>query len=271
MSLLFHVSSTFNRMRRRFPALLRIILVSCMIAVGAAIAHSGYYGATAGLQELSEQIVVKVFLDVENTAEDDKRISERIAAMPEVAEIQVNSADEALEEFVAKYGRPSENLMPGNPFPTTITAMVQHRYRTTEVLNRVTKDCRRIPGVEDAQFRTGFVDAVNERMRRNTAIWLAAGIVIVIIFFAMLHYTVKQHSGIDPNKAQVLTLMGARKSFIAAPDILFNITAILFGIAAGCGLVFLAREQLAEYTPWVNSINQDAIIPVLARLSAPVY
>ncbi len=268
MALMYHFSSVFNRMRRRFGALLRIMAVACMIILGAAIAHAGFHGATSSLNELTEQIVIKVFLHVNSDAADLERVSRRISTMPEVASIDVTSAEEALDEFIARYGRPSENLMPVNPFPITITAMIHDQYRTTEALRGITRECREIGGVEDAQFRTGFVEAVNDRIRRNTAIWLAAGSVILIVFCAMLHYTVKHHGSVDATKAQVLTLMGARRSFIAAPDLLFNSAAIILGLALGAGIVLLLQGELIDYAPWVQTLDPQAVLPVGGAVTA---
>ncbi len=264
MSVGYHLSQAWRMARRRFTTGLWIILVTAVATIGVVLTVAGVYGKNIDLMSLSEQVVVTVFLEMDADSLDVLYVREQMHAMPEIANVGVVYPEQARADFERRYGTATDRLLPGNPFPITLTAELQAEYRTSLGARSAVNKCRKVAKVDDANFRSSFVNALQDRKREGATFLLVIGPVILLAFLILLVVTIRHSIELSPEEAQILTLSGAGRLFIATPYILFGMFFVAIGVALGAGGAVGLFQAMLEALPWIVGIQPELLVAAAA-------
>lgn len=262
MSIGYHVAQAGQLVKRRFLRGLLIIFVTAIVTLGVSLAAAGYYGNVSDLTALSEQVVVTVFLEMDADSLDALYVREQMNNLDEIADVSILYPNEAKADFERRYGTPTRNLLPDNPFPITITALLHDEYRTPLGAESAVNKSKRIAKVDDARFRSTFVSALQDRWRQLFTVWVAAGCIIAIVFFVFLALAIRHSTGLTREEAEILSLTGARRIFIATPHILYSIFFVLLGVSGGSAAAIAIYRGIQENLPALNLLPE--ILPYAA-------
>lgn len=260
MSLSFHVLQSWRLFKRRGRATASILFVAAIATIGMAFAVAGFMANSSDLSTLSEQIVINVFLSPDADTLDAIAVRTELTSLPEIQSVSIIYPGEAREEFTRRYGTPIDSLLPENPFAVSLVAVLKPNYRTPLGVQSAVNRAKRIPMVEDAVYRQSYVQAVESRIRSSASLAIAGGSILLLIFVITLYTTLRNGIGLTRNEATVLHLTGARRSFIAAPYLLFGIGLCLLGTGIGSGLTVLLYIGLQQYIPWIIVFPSIALL-----------
>lgn len=252
MSLSFHVTHAWRLLKRRGRATMSILFVAAVATIGMTFAIAGFMANSSNLSVLSEQIVINVFLTRDADTLDAVAVRRELSALPEIQSVTIIYPGQAREEFNRRYGTPIDSLLPENPFAVSLVAVLKRDYRTPLGVQSAVQRAKRIPMVEDAVYRRSYVEAVESRIRSSASLAIAGGSILLIIFIVTLYTTLRNGIGLNRHEATVMYLTGARRSFIAAPYLLFGIGLCVLGTAIGSGLTVLLYMALQQYIPWIS-------------------
>lgn len=260
MSLHFHATHSWRLLTRRSRAALSILIVSAIATIGLAFAIAGFLANSSDLSSLSKQIVVTVFLQPRADTLDAIAVRRELLSLPEIQSVKVVYPHQAREEFTQRYGTPIDSLLPENPFPISLVAELTPDFRTPLGVQSTVHKAKRIPVVDDALYRSSYVEAVESRVRSSASLAIAAGSILLIIFVVTLYTTLRSGIGLTQQEATVLHLTGARRLFIAAPYLLFGIGLCTVGIGIGAGLTVLLRSTMHTLLPWITAFPQVSLL-----------
>lgn len=266
MSLHFHAAHSWRLLQRRSRAAVSILIVSAIATIGLAFAIAGFLANSSDLSSLSEQIVVTVFLHPDADTLDAVAARRELLSLPEIQSVKVVYPHQAREEFTQRYGTPIDSLLPENPFPISIVAELNPDFRTPLGVQSTVNKAKRIPVVDDAVYRSSYVEAVESRIRSSASLAIAAGSILLIIFIVTLYTTLRSGLGLTRQEATVLHLTGARRLFIAAPYLLFGIGLCTVGIGTGAALTVLLRSTMNSVIPWIVAFPQVALLYAVAGM-----
>ena len=252
MSLSFHLSQAWRLLSRRSRAAVAILFVAAVATLGLTFAVAGFLANSSDMSALSEQIVINVFLEPEADSLDGESVRTRLLALPEIESVGVVSPRQAQREFNERYGTPIDSLLPENPFPISLVAILKMHYRTPAGVQSAVERVQNIPLVEEAVYRSSYVEAVESRIRSSASLAMVAGSVLLVIFIVTLYTTLRNGIGLTRYEANVLHLTGARQSFIAAPYLLFGLGLCLLGIGLGSGLTVVVYSAFQQSVPWIS-------------------
>ena len=260
MSLSFHFSQTWRLLKRRSRAAIAILLVGAVATIGLTFAIAGFLANSSDISALSEQIVINVFLRPEADSLDAESVRYRLMSLREIQSVSIVSPGEAQQEFNRRYGTPIDSLLPENPFPISLVAVLRIQYRSPEGVQSAVEKARRIPLVEEAVYRSSYVEAVETRIRNSASLAMVAGSILLVIFIVTLYTTLRNGIGLTKYEANVLHLTGARRSFIAAPYLMFGLGLCFFGIVLGSGLTIVLFMSFRQSVPWISVFPPVALV-----------
>lgn len=252
MSMSFHFSQAWRLLKRRSRAAISILFVGAIATIGLAFAIAGFMANSSDMSALSQHIVLNVFLNTDADSLQAESVRSTLLSLPEIQSVEVVSSSQAREEFSERYGTPIDSLLPENPFPISLIAVLRERYRTTTGVENTVAKVQRIPYVKETIYRSSYVEAVESRVRSSASLAIVAGSVLLVIFIVTLYSTLRNGIGLTSYEASVLHLTGARRSFIAAPYLLFGLALCALGIGVGSSVTVALYANLQQSLPWVS-------------------
>lgn len=252
MSISFHFSQTWRLLKRRSRAALSILFVSAVATVGLTFAVAGFLANSSDMSALSQQIVLNVFLQPEADSLEAEAVRSTLLALPEIQSVSIVSSGQARREFNERYGTPIDSLLPENPFPISLVAVLREQYRNSSGVQSAVDKTRSMPSVKETVYRSSYVEAVESRIRSSASLAMVAGSVLLVIFVVIVYTTLRNGIGLTRYEANVLHLTGARRSFIAAPYLMFGLGLCLLGIGAGSGITVALYMNFQQSVPWIS-------------------
>lgn len=260
MNIIFHFSQAWRLFRRKIGSGIYLIVVCAVAVVGVAFAIAGFYANMSEISSLSEGITITMFMQTKLDSADATIAREKLRLMPEIQSLRTISPAEAKREFTERFGASIDTLLPENPFPLTFKITIKQEFRTSLGVQSTVDKCKRIPMVADVVYRSGFVNALDTRSRQSEMMAIALGIILLLIFLFTLHSALRSRMALTKQETEVLTLTGAKRSFIAAPYIFYGILLSLVGIGLGVGISIGLWNGLQAFLPWLVSVPKITLI-----------
>ncbi len=268
MSISFHFSQAWRLLKRRSRAAASILFVGAIATVGLTFAIAGFLANSSDMSALSQQIVLNIFLQPEADSLQAETVRNKLLALPEVQSVSIVSSGQARREFNERYGTPIDSLLPENPFPISFVAVLRERYRNSVGMQSAVEKTQNIPLVKETVYRSSYVEAVETRIRSSASLAIVAGSVLLVIFVVTLYTTLRNGIGLTRYEANVLYLTGARRSFIAAPYLMFGLGLCLVGIGVGSGITVALYANFQQAIPWISVFPPVALAYAAAGMLA---
>ena len=206
-----------------------VISISLVLVLMAA---AGVFAANAGgvARWFKENMAVSVLLKQSTTEKEGKALSEELSSLPYVKESRFISKEEGAEEMKGLLGEDFLSVFESSPIPISIDLKLNGDFITRDSLERVKTSLLENKYVEEVVYQESLVEALNANLRRISLVLGVVIVLLLIISFALISNTVRLNIYARRFTIHTMSLVGARRSFIARP---FLLQAAVQGAVAG--------------------------------------
>ena len=220
--------------RSYVTSVISISLVLLLVA-GAAV-----FAANAGsvARWFKENMAVSVLLKQSVSEKEGRALAEELAARPDVKESRFISKEEGAEEMKGLLGDDFLSVFESSPIPISIELKLDGDVVTPDSLGVVKEQLLQHRFVEEVVYQETLVETLNSNLRRISLILGIVILLLLIISFALIGNTVRLNIYARRFTIHTMSLVGARRSFIARP---FVRHAVIQGVVSGliaCGLLY---------------------------------
>lgn len=193
----------------------------------------------------SRELQLNVYLLDDATDDEIQALRERLRAIPEVEEVRHVSKDEALARFREYFADLSDlpDALDANPLPASLEVRLQEEARSPETVARLASGLSGMPGVEDVQYDTGWVERLDALVRLGSAAgYVVGGLLLVAATFTTAN-VIRLALYSRRDEVSILQLVGATRGFIQGP---FLVEGLLQGVLGGVlALLLLGAAHLS--------------------------
>ena len=236
--------------RSYITSVISISLVLVLIAAAAVFATNA-----GGLARwFKENMAVSVMLKQSTSEKEGRALAETLAKRPYVKESRFISKDEGAEEMKALLGEDFLSVFESSPIPLSIDLKLNGDYITKDSLDRVKANLLENRFVEEVVYQETLVDTLNANLRRISVVLGVVILLLLVISFALINNTVRLNIYARRFTIHTMSLVGAKRSFIARP---FVRQAVVQGAVAGViasGLLYGIIRWLSRDSDLLNMI-----------------
>ena len=253
-------------MRRRFLPFARIVMIGIILTLATTWAITAFFGLTKEQDRVASNLEITAFI---RNGTDTSRIftlAESLNLYQQIEHVKVISPALANLEFSKELGEDTEELFKESPFQWSISFKLNPQTCDHDALNFILADLKQKEIIEQTVFNTDAAGAVFARSSMILTIGLAGATGIFVIFLGFLSYVFRSELLQSPAEWYILQTLGASRSFIAFPHLLFALIACFLGILLGIGLSHLLRFLHSASSPWVMEVPLNQLIIAYASV-----
>ena len=210
-----------------------------------------------------ENMAVSVLLKQSTSEKEGRALAEQLAQRPYVKESRFISKEEGAEEMKGLLGEDFLSVFESSPIPISIDLKLDGEYITKDSLDWVKKRLLENRFVEEVVYQETLVDALNANLRRISLVLGVVILLLLVISFALINNTVRLNIYARRFTIHTMSLVGARRSFIARP---FVRQAVVQGAVAGLiasGLLYGIIRWLSRDSDLLNRILDMRLVWVV--------
>ena len=206
-----------------------VISISLVLVLMAAAA---VFAANAGgvARWFKENMAVSVLLKQSTSEKEGRALAEQLAERPYVKESRFISKEEGAEEMKGLLGEDFLSVFESSPIPISIDLKLDGDFITRDSLEWVKKDLLANKHVEEVVYQETLVETLNANLRRISLVLGVVILLLLVISFALISNTVRLNIYARRFTIHTMSLVGAKRSFIARP---FLRQAAVQGAVAG--------------------------------------
>ena len=191
---------------------------------------------------------ISLYLQIDASEAQGEALREQVAQLPEVAEAQWISRDQALAEFQQQSGL-GEALkeLPENPLPGVV--LVTPKEVDKAGLEVLRQRLAELPRVEQAQLDLLWVERLTAILKLGERFVFGLSLLLILALLLVIGNTIRLHIENRRTEIEVIKLVGGTDGYVRRP---FLYMGALYG--AGAGL--LAWGVLVFGLDWLN----DAVV-----------
>ena len=212
--------------RSYVTSVISISLVLLLMAAAALFATNA--GSIA--RWFKENMAVSVLLKQSASEKEGRALAEALAARPYVKESRFISKEEGAEEMKGLLGEDFLSVFESSPIPLSIDLKLDGNFVTADSLDVIKADLLADKHVEEVVYQASLVDALNANLRRISLVLGVVIVLLLVISFALINNTVRLNIYARRFTIHTMSLVGAKRSFIARP---FVRQAVIQGAISG--------------------------------------
>lgn len=188
---------------------------------------------------------ISLYLKLETNEANGQSLRDEIAGMPDVAEAEWISREQALAEFQQQSGL-GEALreLPDNPLPGVV--VVTPHQVDKAALEALRERLVALPGVQQAQLDLQWVERLSAILKLGQHFVFGLTLLLVLALLLVVGNTIRLHIENRRNEIEVIKLVGGTDGYVRRP---FLYMGTLYGVGAG----LLAWGVLAFGLNWLNA------------------
>jgi cell division transport system permease protein len=173
-------------------------------------------------------------------------LMERALAQPGVETVEYVSADEARERFRAAQPERAVLLegLEDNPLPASVEVRLAADHRSGADVQAVTAMLRALPGVADIGSGNEWIEGYAQAVALIRTVALAIGAVLALATLLIVANTIRLSIYARRDEIDILRLVGASRSYVAAPFLLEGLLEGAVGGALGLALLWALWRAL---------------------------
>lgn len=226
-----HLQTLIGALGRLSQHKLATILTTLVIGIALALPaclHLLITNAQTATGNWNRAVDISVYLKMPTSADEARRVADRIRQRRDVAEVELVTADDALKEFRRESGFGATiDALTGNPLPHAVIVHPKGEYATAAHLEELAGDIRALPSVDVVQLDTAWVNrlqAILEAVRRGVV--LAAGLLAFGVM-AIVGNTIRLDIQNRRAEIEVTKLVGGSDAFVRRP---FLYSGVWYGV-----------------------------------------
>lgn len=248
----FHRAGVLIR-RRPFP-FFRITLVCCILTLCILGIAISYFGLIKEQNRLASSLEITILLKQHADSSRIFSFASSLSSYAQIDQVYVISPTLAALEFEKQMQSSTFKLLPDNPFHWSISCTLKPEYCTYEHITVFLQDISKKHIVDQTVFNSKAAEALFARNTLLLTIALAGSISIFLLFLGILSYVFRAEILQSPAEWFVLRTLGASRTFIAIPHIIFSIGSICLGVTIGCISAFLMVQYVLVQHVWIWKI-----------------
>jgi len=192
------------------------------------------------LDQFGDDLRVTAYLESDVSGEALRGLEERIRKIPGVDDVEAVSQGEALERFRASVGSGSA-LLDGleiNPLPASLEISLSQDRRSAEGMESVAKAIEGLAGVESLSSGRDWVEGYLRAVALVRGIGVGLGIILALATLLIVANTIRLGIFARRDELEILSLVGASRSFVQTPFLLEGALQGAAGGAIALGLLY---------------------------------
>ena len=236
-----------------------VISISLVLVLVAAVA---VFAANASniARYFKENMSVSVMLKQSTSEKEGRALAEDLANRRYVKESRFVSKEEGAKEMEALLGEDFLSVFESSPIPISIDLHLNGDYITSDSLEMVKADLMANRFVEEVVYQDSLVDALNANLGRISLILGVVIALLLVISFALINNTVRLNIYARRFTIHTMSLVGAKRSFIARP---FLRQAVVQGAVSGliaAGVLLILIRSLGGSSELLQMIVDMRIV-----------
>jgi len=184
------------------------------------------------LARFGEELHVVAYLEPGIAQTELDALMERALAQPGVETVEYVSAEEAAQRFRATQPERAELLdgLEENPLPASVELRLSPEQRSGEVARAATEMLAALPGVAEIGGGNEWIEGYAQAVALIRSVGFAIGAVLALATLLIVANTIRLSIYSRRDEIDILRLVGASRSYVAAP---FLLEGLLEGVAGG--------------------------------------
>lgn len=191
------------------------------------------------VQRVGSDLRVSVYLEDDLARAEIESLAERVRAAGGVESVETISKQEALRRFEAGVGSRTGLLeaLEENPLPASLEITLAPEERTPEGIRRLAASLDGLRGVNEVAYGHEWVEGYARAVELVRGLGMVLGAVFALAAVLIVANTIRLAIYARRDEIEILTLVGASRSFVSAPFLLEGLIQGMLG--AGLALVLL--------------------------------
>ena len=229
----------YRRIIRSYAtSVISISLVLVLVAAAAVLAANA--GGIA--RWFKENMTVSVLLKQSASEKEGRALAEQLASRPYVRESRFISKEEGAEDMKALLGEDFLSVFESSPIPISIDLKLGGDYIVKDSLDAIKAELQANRFVEEVVYQESLVERLNANLRSISLVMGVIILLLLVISFALISNTVRLNIYARRFTIHTMSLVGAKRSFIARPFVLRAVVqGAVAGIIADCIIYALVR------------------------------
>ncbi len=184
------------------------------------------------LDRFGDDLRVTAYLQPDVSGDALRALSARVRGIPGVEAVEAVSQEEALERFRASVGAGSA-LLEGleiNPLPASLEITLSEDRRSAEGMQEVASAIEGLAGVESLSSGRDWVEGYLRAVSLVRSVGVGLGIILALATLLIVANTIRLGVYARRDELEILSLVGASRSFVQTP---FLLEGVLQGAAGG--------------------------------------
>lgn len=257
-----HAQSLSSSLRRVVKAPLPMLMTIAVVGIALAF-PAALYVLTTNLSALSANLeqtpALSVFLDHTLDDTEAEALAEKLRRSKNLAEVQVITKDQALEEFreMSGFGAALDQF-PGNPLPAVLAIRPAPELSSVETLERLRQSLESLSGVDLVRLDTAWVRRFQAlvELAREGVLLLATLLAIAVTL--IIGNTIRLEIETRHAEIEIMGMVGATHGYIRRPFLYTGFWYGLFGGATAWLLVMSAVILLQQPVTRVATLYHTA-------------
>ena len=209
-----------------------------------------------------ENLSFSLLVDDNTKERDILNLQKQLNREPFVKRTAYISKEQALKEETEAMGTDPSEFLDYNPYSASIEVWLKAEYANADSIARIEQRIKQNSGIQDIIYEKGLVDAVNNNIRRISALLLGLAGILAIISFALINNTIRLTIYSKRFTIYTMKLVGASWRFIRKPFLRRN---FWMGVVSAC----LANGMLWGAAAWLIPYDRQ-VVPILILVSMAV-
>lgn len=236
--------------RSYITSVISISLVLVLMAAAAVFAVN----ANGLSRWFKENMAVSVLLKQSTSEKEGRALADELAARAYVKESRFISKEEGAQEMKSLLGEDFLSVFNSSPIPISIDLKLSGDYITKDSLEMVKAQLLDNRFVEEVVYQENLVDTLNANLRSISLVLAVVIALLLVISFALINNTVRLNLYARRFTIYTMSLVGAKRSFIARP---FVRQAVVQGAVSGliaAGILYGVIAYLSRDSDLLNMI-----------------
>jgi cell division transport system permease protein len=199
---------------------------------------------------VKENIVVNIFVDESAREADVVQLQHQMENNPMVKQTQYVSKELAARNLQKDLGEDFVKFLGYNPLSQSVDVYLKAEYANNKDITKFKAELLKNPIVKEVKYQQSLVDKMNENLASITLVILAFAAIFVVVSVGLINNTIRLAIYSQRFLIKSMQLVGATKSFIRKPFLLYGIWHGLLGaliaIVILMGTLFLANKTIPE-------------------------
>ena len=254
------MTKTKNLMMRRLirsyiTSTVSISLVLLMVAAAALFAANA---SNIG-RYFKENMAFSIMLKQSATEQEARSLTQELLSEDFVKDSRYISKEQGAEEMKDLLGDDFLDIFETSPIPMSIELHLGGEFITRDSLEVVKKKIMSHEAVEEVVYQESLVEALNANLKKISAAVALVIAVLLVISFALISNTVRLNIYARRFTIHTMSLVGAKRSFIARP---FVIQGAIQGAVSGlvaAGVLMALLSYVNASSPLVASVSDKSL------------